>query len=290
MLYDIYNDSLKATVNDEGAELWSLLDILNDRELIWQGDRTIWPRRSPILFPWCGAIRDGYFELDGRHFPAGIHGFARDYQHRLVSQTKDCLIFELTSSSQTYSKFPFEFVLRSTYSLAGASLTCKLEAFNTGNQAMPAALGFHTGLALPLDSGHAKARWLLEFEPNEGFVLLQANDKGLLTGEQTFWPEARSGMQLTDEPIRNSLILSLPESEGRVIFSQPDSSDRVIVSYTHADRLVLWSTGFPARYLCIEPWNGQPDSEDAPHSILDKTNLKHISPGKSLALTQTLSV
>ncbi len=49
MLYDIYNDSLKATVNDEGAELWSLLDILNDRELIWQGDRTIWPRRSPIL-------------------------------------------------------------------------------------------------------------------------------------------------------------------------------------------------------------------------------------------------
>ena len=46
------------------------------RDLLWPGDPAIWPDISPILFPVVGWTRDGE-RVAGRHYPLGLHGFAR---------------------------------------------------------------------------------------------------------------------------------------------------------------------------------------------------------------------
>ena len=46
----IFNAS-SADVLDHGAELCSIFDKRNQREMMWKKDETYWNRYSPILFP-----------------------------------------------------------------------------------------------------------------------------------------------------------------------------------------------------------------------------------------------
>ena len=48
---NIENEHLAVGISPKGAELQSILRKSDQREMLWQGDRTIWARRAPILFP-----------------------------------------------------------------------------------------------------------------------------------------------------------------------------------------------------------------------------------------------
>ena len=49
--YTIENEKLSVTIDVHGAELSSIYDKENDRELIWQADAAFWNRHAPVLFP-----------------------------------------------------------------------------------------------------------------------------------------------------------------------------------------------------------------------------------------------
>ena len=65
----------RATIALLGAEArhWRVAG----RDLLWPGDPAIWSDISPILYPVVGWTRDGEERVDGRHYPLGLHGFAR---------------------------------------------------------------------------------------------------------------------------------------------------------------------------------------------------------------------
>ena len=72
----------------------------------------------------AGKLTGGHFLAeDGKVYAGGQHGFARDLEHRLVSQTANELTFELTSGEETYAYFPYDFALRSTYTLEGRRIS-----------------------------------------------------------------------------------------------------------------------------------------------------------------------
>lgn len=48
-----------------------------------------------MLFPFVGSLKDKKFTVDGTDYPMGQHGFARDMEFELVSQTKDEAWFSL---------------------------------------------------------------------------------------------------------------------------------------------------------------------------------------------------
>ena len=52
--YTIENEKLSVTIAAHGAELSSIYDKENDRELVWQADPTFWNRHAPVLFPKVG--------------------------------------------------------------------------------------------------------------------------------------------------------------------------------------------------------------------------------------------
>ena len=52
--YTIENEKLSVTIDAHGAELSSIYDKENDRELIWQADPAFWNRHAPVLFPNVG--------------------------------------------------------------------------------------------------------------------------------------------------------------------------------------------------------------------------------------------
>ncbi len=90
----IQNEFLSLTVDTHGAEAVSLKNAAGE-ELLWQADPAVWKRHAPILFPWTGKLPGGTFEVDGKTYKGGQHGFARDMEHTLLKAEGDTIQLEL---------------------------------------------------------------------------------------------------------------------------------------------------------------------------------------------------
>ena len=59
----IENSKFKAGIAERGAELQSLVNKADNYEYVWTGDKTFWNRHAPILFPYCGRLKGGAFNI-----------------------------------------------------------------------------------------------------------------------------------------------------------------------------------------------------------------------------------
>jgi galactose mutarotase-like enzyme len=71
-LVELANDTLAASINPLGAELWSLRDAAG-RELMTDADPRWWTGRAPLLFPLVGRLAGDEYPLGGvRHAAAWL--------------------------------------------------------------------------------------------------------------------------------------------------------------------------------------------------------------------------
>ena len=61
MEYRIENDYLCVRIQSKGAEMCSVVKKETGEELLWQADPAVWNRHAPILFPYCGRLKNGTF-------------------------------------------------------------------------------------------------------------------------------------------------------------------------------------------------------------------------------------
>ena len=95
MEYVLENEQLRLTVASHGAEPVSVIAKKTGEECLWCGDPAVWGRHAPILFPYTGKLPGGKMTVNGKSYPGGQHGFARDMEHSLVQQTSELLVLEL---------------------------------------------------------------------------------------------------------------------------------------------------------------------------------------------------
>ena len=120
MRYTIENEFIRLTIDSLGAEMVSAVDRATGSEMIWCADPAVWNRHAPILFPYAGKLTGGHFKAaDGKLYEGKQHGFARDMEHTLLIQTGHELTFELASSDKTRAIWPYDFALRTTFTLEG---------------------------------------------------------------------------------------------------------------------------------------------------------------------------
>ena len=118
----IHNEFLTLTVDTHGAEAVSLKNAAGE-EMLWQADPAIWKRHAPILFPWTGKLTGGTFTANGKTYKGGQHGFARDMEHTLLRAEGDTIQLELRADdAMKAERFPFDFVLTSTFRLEGKTV------------------------------------------------------------------------------------------------------------------------------------------------------------------------
>jgi galactose mutarotase-like enzyme len=85
-MIELRNDVLAIRVAEMGAELQSVKDS-EGREYMWQAGEQ-WPRHSPILFPIVCSVNNNTYVVDGKEYHLPRHGFARDTEFTVISQTE----------------------------------------------------------------------------------------------------------------------------------------------------------------------------------------------------------
>jgi len=63
-MFTIENDILTVNINPKGAELDSIYHKQNQLEYLWSGDPAVWGKKSPILFPIVGTLKNNTFYYD----------------------------------------------------------------------------------------------------------------------------------------------------------------------------------------------------------------------------------
>ena len=105
------NEEIRLTINTFGAEMASIYHKKKETEYLWCADAAYWKRSAPVLFPFVGSLQDKTFRYEGKTYPMGQHGFARDMEFEVESQTADQVWFVLRSNEQTLEKYPLAYVL-----------------------------------------------------------------------------------------------------------------------------------------------------------------------------------
>ena len=93
--YTIQNSFVSVTIDEHAAEIHSFFDCETNIEAMWQGDKTYWAGRNPILFPMVGKTWDGILHIQGKEYRTGNHGFARNSEFKCIKHTDTQIVMEL---------------------------------------------------------------------------------------------------------------------------------------------------------------------------------------------------
>lgn len=261
----ISNSSLKASIKQAGAELFSITDHQN-KEYIWEGNPSFWGKHSPVLFPIVGTLKNNTYTINGKEYQLPRHGFARDMEFELIAKTENSATFSLQSDSETLQKYPFEFELQLIYTLEEKELTIGYKVINKGNHSLPFSIGAHPAIALPGDF----EKYSFKFEKDE---VLKYNllENDLISNQTEILEKTANVVPLKYKLFENdALVFKTLESNSITILE--NNTPYVKVLFEDFPSLGIW-TKEQAPFVCIEPWFGYSDTAGNSGNLFEKEGI-----------------
>ena len=179
-VYTIHNDVLKVQISDKGAELQSIFNTSTELEYLWKGDAAFWAKKSPILFPIVGTLKNNTYYYQQKAYQLNRHGFARDMLFTVEELDETSIRFILRSNAETLQVYPFSFVLIVHYTLKNNALTVTYTVKNTGENEMYFSLGAHPAFAVPLTENTNYEQYSLIFNHYENAGIWPLTADGLI--------------------------------------------------------------------------------------------------------------
>lgn len=271
MRYVLENDILRVEVDSFGAELKSVRNQAENREYMWYADKKYWGRTSPVLFPFVGSLKNKEFIVDGKAYPMGQHGFARDMEHTLEAQTASELHFSLASTEETLAKYPFPFILKISYQLEGPELKVSWQVENPADKPLYFSIGAHPAFLCPIHGEPDKSGYRLYFGGlDEVHHHGNTVDTGLALREDLVLPLNDHRAVITPDFFDRCTYMIEGKQTGEVGLEDP-SGKRMITMRFDTPLFAIWSPeGKNAPFLCIEPWYGRCDAVDFTGELKDR--------------------
>ncbi|MBF4485317.1 aldose 1-epimerase family protein [Flavobacterium sp. CSZ] len=261
----ISNSTISASIKHAGAELFSLKSNQN-KEYIWEGNPDFWGKHSPVLFPIVGTLKNNTYTIEGKEYQLPRHGFARDMEFQLIHKTENSATFSLESTTETLTKYPFEFELQLIYTLKEASLHIGYKVINKSGKKLPFSIGAHPAIALPKNFEN----YAFEFEKKEvlKYHLLE-ND--LISNKTKVLETTNNIVTLNYKLFENdALIFKTLESKSLSILE--NSKPYIKVAFEDFPSLGLW-TKDQAPFICVEPWLGYSDTAENSGDLFEKEGI-----------------
>jgi galactose mutarotase-like enzyme len=283
----ISSEDLTAEIDPRGAQL-SILRDRDGRDLLWNGDASVWSGRAPLLFPIVGVLAGGSYRLDSTRYALSRHGFARDKAFTLESTGAAAATFVLRPDASTLAVYPFQFELLVRYELNGAMLSVSTEIRNRGGVDMPASFGYHPGFRWPLPYGQPRATHAVQFETDEPGTVRRIDSDGLLTPARYPTPVANRRLELSDALFHDDVLI-LDQVKSRAVVYGGSSGPKLRIAFPDAVYLGLW-TKPGAPFICIEPWHGITDSQGFSGDFRQKPGIFVLKAGAALTAKMDITL
>ena len=256
--YGLENDKIRIEIDSHGAELKSLVKKETGAEYMWCADAKYWGRTSPVLFPLVGNVSGKQYRTKGKTFDMGQHGFARDMEFMLESQTDNEIWFVLRSNEETLAKYPYEFVLKLGYRLDGAKVEVLWHVENPSEEELPFAIGGHPAFYCPVTSGGKQSDCYIQFDI-AGSLKCSTID-GYLVGDRVDTYELEDGMLRIDEHLFDNDALIIEKQNIKKVSLCDPKKQAFLTIEMDAPLFGIWRPADPgAPFVCIEPWYGRSD-------------------------------
>lgn len=276
MTYELKNDELTVTISSTGAELRRIKDNKTQKDYLWNGDSAYWGRVSPVLFPVVGNYYEHKSVYDGTTYTLGQHGFARDAEFTLVSQTETAICFRLTSSEETKRVYPFDFILEIGYELKEREVKVLWTVKNADDRTIYFSIGAHPAFLADLSAAS------LKFDTDEDLDIEYLDTATGCLGDRTETvPLTDHVLPLTPELFDDDALILEDRQVTSVTLLDSDGNEQVEVAFD-APVLGIWSpAGKHAPFVCIEPWYGRSDRNGFHQQLTEREYGNALSVGEA---------
>lgn len=257
MIIEISNGICSAKIETLGAELMSFIKE-DGSEALWQGDKTYWGGRAPILFPIVGAIRDNKAKIDGNWIEMPKHGIARKREFEVAEKTESSVAFTLKHSADTLTSYPFEFLLTVIYKLEEKRLVTQFKVENLGEGTMPFFIGGHPAFNVPMVKGESFEDYVIEFSENENQDIPAVDMVGGLIDytKTKMTLENEKVIPVTHELFSNDALVFENFKSKTVSLKSTKSTASLTMDMDGFPMLGIWSPYNDAPFVALEPWVG----------------------------------
>lgn len=280
MIYELKNSEISVKISDHGAELKSLVRNADGREYLWQADPAFWGRTSPVLFPVVGCYFGKESRYKGKTYSMGQHGFARDMDFELVSQTEDSIEFRLCDSKETHEKYPFAFELHCGYKITGKEIQVIWKVINKDSEEIYFSIGAHPAFNCDLDKDVLKFEKAgKELDSLHSNVVAQ-DGSGCLSDKTKEFTLDGGILGMSDELFaEDALVIEDKQTDA---ISIVDAVGQPFVKVSFDTPLVgIWSpVGKHAPFVCIEPWYGRCDRVGFAGDLSEREYGNKLAPGE----------
>lgn len=274
-MFTIENDHLKVGIQSKGAELQSIVNKEHDLEYIWSGDPAFWAKRSPVLFPFVGTLKENTYFYKGRPYHLSRHGFAREMDFSVEIQKINSITFALHHNEETLKNYPFHFHFYIRYALSGNVLSVTYGVWNKGEDQMFFSVGGHPAFKLPLTEGTMYDDYELRFNKKETAGRWPISKEGLIEKTPVPLLQETNVLALSKELfLKDALVLKNLQSD-TVTLSSNKTDHGIDFHFPGFPFLGLWSAP-NADFLCIEPWCGIADSIDSDQQLENKEGIMRL--------------
>ncbi len=271
-MFTLENDQLRIAVNLKGAELSSIYNKITQLEYLWSGDPAFWPKKSPVLFPIVGTLKNNTYYYEGKSYQLNRHGFARDMDFTLTDQSDTHLQFTLTDTPETLQKFPFRFQLDIIYTIEGSSLSVTYQVHNPSADNMFFSFGGHPAFKVPLENRLDFEDYYFEFEREETALRWMISLDGLINPAAIPFLKNTKKLKVTRELFRDDAVVMKYLHSNKVTLKTNKSEHGIEFSFPRFPFLGLW-TGNNGNFICIEPWCGIADSTTTTQQLINKEGI-----------------
>lgn len=289
--YHLKNEFLSVTVSQRGGELLSVCDLQSGREYLWRADPAIWGEHAPLLFPFCGRLKNAEYFYRGQRYSMGLHGFLRGTPLPPPICEEDTLTFTLCENAETLRIYPFPFRLTLCYRLKRRNLSLLATVKNTGEAELPFAFGGHPGIAVATADGDLLENTLLRFsQSTEGTVIYPLINGSFVPSEGVPFPIRNDALPLTDALFRTYDTVILKNAPLVATLTQSDGLSVTIERSESLPYFCLWkSTEAGANYVCLEPWSGTPQDGVTDEDLETHRGLCRLAPSKTREFSFSLT-
>lgn len=278
-MFSLENDDLLIEISPKGAELQRIYNKHTKLDYLWDGDADFWAKRSPVLFPIVGELKNKTYTYKGQPYQLSRHGFARDMTFEVTEHNEQTIVFTIKDTAETFAVFPFHFEFSIQYTIDSDRVYVVYEVENLGKEDMFFSIGGHPAFRVPVTPDTEFEDYALVFSQVENAGRYPLTDEGLLHTEAV--PCLHNAEKL---PLKRSLFyqdaLVFKNLQSASITVESEKSDHgFIVYFNEFPYLGLWSKR-DADFICIEPWCGVADSINATGELEAKEGIVKVEAGE----------